>query len=138
MSNVEIHYDELPYVDGELDLADDRSSCKLFLAAVLDCARGEHVERLSFCPSDGNQSLRLVVGRDVFEMVPLPAEVCVAYLRFIQEMVLGKFAYFFLVRCSRQSFVRDNCGSVLVDVGARRSKWLVNCTRESVCFVRVQ
>jgi hypothetical protein len=138
MSDLAITYEKLPLVDGELELSDDRQSCELFLATLLDHASTEHVERVKFCPAEAERCLRVVNGRDEYEMVPLPREAGAIYLKFIQQMVLGKLGYLVLVRLSRRPFERENCGPLLVDVGGRRSKWSVNCTHESVCFVRVQ
>lgn len=138
MTNLTLTYEQLPLVDGELDLSDDRQSCELFLATLLDYASAEHAERVTFSPAEDNQSLRVVVGRDEYEMVPLPREAGAVYLKFIQQMLLGRLTYFLLVSLGRGPFLRENCGPLLIEVGGRRSKWSVDCDRESVCFVRVQ
>jgi hypothetical protein len=138
MANIELHYDQLPLDDGEMDLSIDWRSCELFLAALLDYASAEHVERVTFSPAEADQCLRLVVGRDEYDMVPLPREAGTIYLKFLQQILLGRLSHFFLVRLSRRQFVRDNCGQVLVEVSGRRSKWIANCARGSINFVRVQ
>jgi hypothetical protein len=138
MRNLALTYEKLPLLDGQLELSDDRQSCDLFLATLLDHASAEHVERVTFCPAEAERCLRVVIGRDEYEMVPLPREAGAIYLRFIQQMLLGKFSYLIFIRLSRRPFERENCGPLLVDVGGRRSKWSVNCTHKSVCFVRVQ
>lgn len=137
MSNVELSYERLPYIDGELELTDDRQSCRLFLAATLDHAAAERAEQVSFKPNDADKSLTVVMGRCVHPMVPLPCEVRTTYFRFIQEMVLGRLFYFLRVHLNGRPFARNECGCVAVDVGGRRSRWTVECTRESIRFVRV-
>jgi hypothetical protein len=137
MSNVELSYDQLPIVDGELELSDNRQSCQLFLASLLDHACAERVEQVCFNPTEEDKCLAVVIGREICEIVPIPQEVRATYLRHIQEMILGKFAYVFLVRLCGKPFIRNNCGPVIVDVGGRRSKWTVECARDLVRFVRV-
>jgi hypothetical protein len=136
MATLDLNYDELPLVNGELDLSSDDLSCRLFLASLLDHAGAEGVEQVRFRPSDGEKCLAVTIGRQEYDMIPLPVEARVEYFRFIQKLVLGKLAYLFLTRLSGKPFTRDNCGPIAVDVVGRRSKWIVQCTHELIRFVR--
>jgi hypothetical protein len=137
MAKVELCYDQLPLDYGQLEFSDDRESCRLLMACLLDHAAAERVEQVRFAPNDGDKCLAIKIGRDTYNMVPMPDEVRKTYLKFIHEMLLGRFTYLMLFRLCNMPFTRDNCGPITVDVNGRRSKWNVQCTNESVRFVRV-
>ncbi|MCI0332837.1 MAG: hypothetical protein L0228_06405 [Planctomycetes bacterium] len=122
---------------GVLELSDDRPSCKLFWATMLDYAFTENVKEVGFNPADGDDCILVVIDRQTYPMVPPPSELRPLLLRYAQEIALGQLCYTLLVRLGSKPFVREQCGPLLVRVGSRRSEWNMDCTRDSIRFMRV-
>ena len=129
-------FDEVPLIDGEIELSDDRASCRLFLATLLDVARAEAAEEVVFTPGDGDKSLTAVINGEVSEMVPLPREARNVYLRFAQDITLGRVRGI-LVRLGNGLFARQLEATFHVQVAEQFSIWRVRATRSSIRFQRI-
>ena len=129
-------FDEIPLIDGEVELSDDRAACRLFLAALLDVARAESAEEVVFTPGAGDKSLAAVINGEVFEIVPLPPEARDRFLRFAQDITLGRVRGI-VVRHGLGALARELQGMLNVQVAGRLSSWRVRGTRDSIRFQRV-
>jgi hypothetical protein len=130
-------YERPLLVEGELELSDDRESCRRFLASLLDYAYAEGAEQVRYSPSDGDNCLDITIEGNKIEMLPLPAELRTAYFRFVQEIVRGKIGHF-LIRFGGGIFARESCGPLIVEVARRQSEWDVTCTHTFVRFTRLK
>jgi hypothetical protein len=127
--------EDLP-VGGELDLSDDRRSCELFWATLLDFAAAENGEYLSFGPDQGDECLNIKINGEWLCIGPPPKEIRDRLLRFAQRMVLGPMLYYFRIRMTSKRFLTRGRPPILVRVGKRESRWAVECGRDGITFVR--
>jgi hypothetical protein len=123
--------------DGGIELSDDRESCRSFWATLLDYASSQRAEEVGYRPIDGDNCITIVVGGRTYPMEPIPREVRQMYLRYAQDLVLGRMWYTILILLRKRPFVREQCEPLFVEAGSRRSKWEVRCTHESIHFRRL-
>jgi hypothetical protein len=122
---------------GGIDLSDDRPSCELFWGTLLDFASLERAQEVNYRPGDGDDCISIMIDEMRYLMEPLPADVRQMYLRFAQDLVLGRLWYTIRILLTKRPFIREHCEPLLVEAGSRRSKWETRCTHESIHFRRL-